>query len=408
MADALRGGIIINEILADPNGAINFDTDGNGTANPTDEYIELYNASAGPIDIGGLQLWDQGIGHWFTFPEPTILQAGGHALVMSGVQPTPIPGGSLPTGGPNDLFFDAGRGSALINNTGDTVTVLDPDAGAGAGAFIQAAFNGVGFSDPTTFTGFPTGATQIGSGEDFGFDTDGQSLQRSGDGADTFVDDTPTPGTTNVCFADGTLITTPDGCVAAEDIKVGDMVMTLDHGPQEVLWVLHRTWSVKDMVNDPALAPVRIPAGAFGPGLPTRDLRVSQQHRILVSGKIAERMFKCTEVLVPAKVFVGEYGVRTDTPEVCVTYVHIMLAQHDVLISEGIPTESLYLGQETLRALPAPALVEINVFFDLSKTPCQAARPFVTGRRAAQLLMRHRRNGRPFTQGYEVHTPKAA
>ena len=68
MADALRGGIVINEILVDPNGSINFDTDNDGAAFETDEYVELYNASGGPINIGGLQLWDQGLGNWFTFP----------------------------------------------------------------------------------------------------------------------------------------------------------------------------------------------------------------------------------------------------------------------------------------------------------------------------------------------------
>ena len=36
MADTLRSGIVINEILVDPNGAINFDTDGNGAGNACD------------------------------------------------------------------------------------------------------------------------------------------------------------------------------------------------------------------------------------------------------------------------------------------------------------------------------------------------------------------------------------
>lgn len=406
MADALRGGIVINEILVDPNGAINFDTDGNGTAAAIDEFIELYNASAGPIDIGGLQLWDAGVGNWFTFPEPTILEAGGHALVMSGVQT----GGTLPTGGPNDLFFDAGRGSALINNGGDNVTVLDPDAGPN-GQFIQATFGGDTLDDPTTYSGFPGGpggATRAGSGEDFGNDTDGQSLQRDGDGADTFVDDAPTPGTTNVCFADGTRIATPTGDVAAEMIKAGHTVMTLDRGPQQVLWVLHRTWSVVDMAAQTNLAPVCIPKDAFGPNAPSRDLRVSQQHRVLVTGKIAQRMFAADEVLVPAKAFAGTFGVMVEVPKAAVTYVHIMLAQHEVLISEGIPSESLYLGQETLRALPAAARAEINAFFDLGIDHVKPARPFVTGRRAGRLLVRHTRNKRPVTQGYEVRFSSVA
>ena len=58
MSDSLLGGIIINEILADPNRANNFD--GDGTADSTDEFVEPFNGSAAAIDIFGLQLWDAG------------------------------------------------------------------------------------------------------------------------------------------------------------------------------------------------------------------------------------------------------------------------------------------------------------------------------------------------------------
>lgn len=51
MADMLLGGIVINEIIVDPNGASNFDTDGNGIADDEDEYVELFNASASAVDI---------------------------------------------------------------------------------------------------------------------------------------------------------------------------------------------------------------------------------------------------------------------------------------------------------------------------------------------------------------------
>ena len=60
MPDTLLGGIIINEILADPNGANNFDTDGNGVARNGDEFIEFKNTSGAAIDISGLERWDAG------------------------------------------------------------------------------------------------------------------------------------------------------------------------------------------------------------------------------------------------------------------------------------------------------------------------------------------------------------
>jgi len=51
MTDTLRDGIVINEILVDPNGAINYDTDGNGAADNIDEFVEIKNISDAPIDI---------------------------------------------------------------------------------------------------------------------------------------------------------------------------------------------------------------------------------------------------------------------------------------------------------------------------------------------------------------------
>jgi hypothetical protein len=202
VADVLMGGIIINEILADPDGANNVDTDGNGIADGVDEYVELYNTSATAIDISGVQLWSQGLGYWFTFPSvpPTILQPGGHALIMTGVQSE----GALPTGGPDDLFFEAGRGSPLINNTGDNVVVYDPDSDG----YIVARFNGDALGvPPSTYTGFSATTSIVGAGENFGNDIDGFSIQREGDGANTFVNgsngEAPTPGTTNVCMAHG-------------------------------------------------------------------------------------------------------------------------------------------------------------------------------------------------------------
>ncbi len=243
MPDLLRGGITINVVLVDPNGVISFDTDGNGTADATDEFVEMVNVSAAAIDIGGLQLWDAGTGNYFTFPPGTILQPGAHAMVITGVSA----GGALPTGGLDDLFFDAGRGSAVINNGGDNIVVFDPDTDPPNGEYISATFNGDTLDDPTLgaggYSGFSATATQQGLGEDFGSDTDGHFLQRDPNASTTFTSDTPTPGTTNVCFANCTQIDTPRGPRIVEALRMGDLVDTLDHGPRPVRWVFSKTWS---------------------------------------------------------------------------------------------------------------------------------------------------------------------
>jgi len=397
LADTLLNGIVINEVLVDPNGALNFDTDGSGSADATDEYVELYNNSAIPIDISGLELWDQGVGNWFTFPPGTVLEPGAHALVMTGVQP----GGSLPTGDPGDLFFDAGRGSAVINNGGDNVTVYDPVNDQ----FIQATFNGDSLDDPTLgsggYSGFSSTATRSGSGEDFGNDTDGLSLQRDGDGADVFTSDGPTPGTTNVCFSNGTYLATPEGEKPIEQLRVGDLVLTADRGGQPIAWLFTKTWTPIEVAAAPNLAAVLIRKDALGTGLPSRDLRLSQQHRVLVQGAIAQRMFGTDQVLVPAKALLQLSGVVLDFPDQDITYYHIMLERHEIVFSSGLQTESLFLGIQALSSIPEPALAEICRLLDVpladlgkTKGPVLPARMFAKGKRAIQLIGRHAKNNR--------------
>ena len=99
--NVLRGGIVINEFLADPNGTENFDTDGSGTAETTDEYVEIFNTSSSAINLNGLQLWDAGNDNWFTFPD-TSLAPGRFAFVIVQVQS----GGSLPTLTGGNMAFE--------------------------------------------------------------------------------------------------------------------------------------------------------------------------------------------------------------------------------------------------------------------------------------------------------------
>ncbi len=98
------------------------------------------------------------------------------------------------------------------------------------------------------------------------------------------------------CYVAGTLLATADGPRAIETLVPGDLVMTMDHGLQPVRWIGRSTCTVSDR-----LAPVRIAAGALGHGLPRRDLFVSQQHRMLVRSRIAERMTGRSEILIPPR-----------------------------------------------------------------------------------------------------------
>jgi hypothetical protein len=202
-----------------------------------------------------------------------------------------------------------------------------------------------------------------------------------------------------VCFAAGTLIETETGRRPVEDLVQGDVVMTADHGAQPLQWIGATDVTAAQLAANPKLLPVRIRAGALGPNTPDRDLLVSRQHRILVRSRIAERMFGAAEVLVPAINLIDVPGIEVATDVTSVRYVHSLCAQHEILFANGTEAESLYLGPEARRMLPEAAIEEIATLFpevfEMAWEPLRC-RPFVTGRRAARLTERHRRNARAF------------
>lgn len=199
-----------------------------------------------------------------------------------------------------------------------------------------------------------------------------------------------------VCFAGTVRIATPGGEVDARDLKQGDLVTTLDHGPQPVRWIGSRHLSTADLAHNPALRPVRIAAGALGDGRPCRDLLVSPQHRILVSSPIVARMFNAPEVLVAAKHLLGIDGIEVDHSLEEVTYVHILFDRHEVLTADGAATESLYTGPQALRSVGHAARNEIIALLphlneiDVGIIP--SARPAIAGRFGRRLAIRHAEN----------------
>ncbi|MFT4012082.1 MAG: Hint domain-containing protein [Paracoccus sp. (in: a-proteobacteria)] len=201
------------------------------------------------------------------------------------------------------------------------------------------------------------------------------------------------------CFCRGTLIHTEHGDIAVEELRVGDLVETRDHGLQAVRWIGSRALDRIDLAFMPRLRPIRISAGALGNALPRRDLLVSPQHRVLVRSAIAQRMFGADEVLVAARQLLDLDGIDELAVE-AVEYFHILFEQHEIVFSEGAETESLYTGDEAIKALGEAARDEIFTLFpQLRQAPAQPARPFVPGAKARQMVQRHRRNHKSLVQG---------
>jgi len=148
---------------------------------------------------------------------------------------------------------------------------------------------------------------------------------------DQFKLSSDTNGGTDItlCFYSGTHIATPAGEVAVENLAAGDLVLTSGGAAQPVVWLGRSTVSTR-FADPETSSPIRIKTGALGEGLPVRDLLVSPNHALFLDG-----------ILVQANALVNGMSIvrETNLPE-RFTYFHVELATHELLISEGVPSES--------------------------------------------------------------------
>lgn len=201
-----------------------------------------------------------------------------------------------------------------------------------------------------------------------------------------------------LCLSRGAQIDVPNGTRPIESLRIGDPVVTADQNVRTIRWIGSRVLTADDLARNPNLRPVRITQGAMGNGLPRRDLVVSRQHRMLVRSKVAERMFGKPEVLVAAIKLVTLPGIFVDQQVDRVEYFHLLFDDHEVILAEGTPTESLFTGPEALNGLTPEARAELEALFpDLLQGSLQSrsARLIPSGRHQKHLVYRHMRNGKP-------------
>jgi hypothetical protein len=163
------------------------------------------------------------------------------------------------------------------------------------------------------------------------------------------------------CFTPGTMIETPGGARLIETLVAGDLVSTLDRGPQSLIWIGRQRVRAYGL-----FAPVQFQIGAIGNTVP---ITVSQQHRMLISGWRAELYFGQDAVFVAAKHLVDGRLVRI-VPGGVVDYLHLLFRQHEVVISNGVPSES-YFPAHALTQEDAAARREVNLLFpDMPMATC--------------------------------------
>lgn len=285
-------------------------------------------------------------------------------------------------GGTGDEIIDGGTGTDTVKfhvpGTGNEGTFSTWMTTNGFGSYVYAP-NQIGFFDSI----FPA------------------TLDAGDDGyGGTFNPDLQFKNTENIviCFAGDSAILTPGGPRRADALKVGDLVITRDNGPQAIRWIGTRTLDHDTLRQTPHLRPICFAAGSLGPGVPTKALTVSRQHRMVVRSPIVARMCGASEALVPACKLLDLPGVTEVLPAHGVTYVHLLFDRHEIVWANDAEAESLFTGPEALKAIGPDARREILTLFPHLRQPLPA-RPLLTGRRALHLARRHRKNAKALQAG---------
>ena len=138
----------------------------------------------------------------------------------------------------------------------------------------------------------------------------------------------------HACFCTGTRLATPNGPVAVEDLVPGDEVITAFGPARVVRWIGTRSLDCRRHPRPWDVLPVCVTAGAFGPGIPSRDLFLSPDHALFVDG-----------ALIPVRYLLNGATIRQDEAG-AVTYFHVETqdaqgdATHTILLAEDLPVES--------------------------------------------------------------------
>ncbi len=308
-------------------------------------------------------LGKQGGGTSFLITGERFVNEAGGLLQATVVDLNARSGGSISakTDFTNNGSVLVSRGRVTINSLvqgSGTIAVQDNgfvDLNSGVLAGQVVALNGSGTVDlaiPQLFQGTITGLTtgtvlhldtaatavsysnnvltmRLGGGQTFDLNIVGSLtledfIVNSGTTGTTITTDLPAP-----CFAAGTLIRTDKGDVAVESLRAGDRIQVeSDAMPSDVVWIGQRAVDCARHPDPAAVWPIRVDAGAFGPGQPARDLYLSPDHAVFFQ-----------DVLIPVKHLLnGKTIARVPTDHV--SYYHVELATHAVILAEGLPVES--------------------------------------------------------------------
>ena len=267
------------------------------------------------VYVFSVSAYETGVASATTIAGGTLDLAGGSAtggilfagsgpglLEISGTVMPATPIGGFASTDAIDLqgVADTGSGTVSLNPATDVLTVTE----GGSSVALQLAGSYVG----TTFSLGP----DSGPGTLITASTSGTVVGTSG-----------VP-----CFAAGTRIAGERGLTEVEHLAIGDRLMTVEGELKAITWIGSRRVDCRRHPEPMKVWPVHVAVNAFGPGAPRRELLLSPDHAVFAEG-----------VLIPVKHLINGSTVR-QIATLAITYYHVELSLHSVILAEGLPVES--------------------------------------------------------------------
>jgi hypothetical protein len=336
------------------------------SAGGTAEHSSVY--SGGILEGGGVTsatINAGGIEYLYGLDNGSIIENHGTQIDSAGAQAfsdlvygfQKIDAGATAT---NETVGVAGTAQVYGTVTGDTTIsggLVELESGASAAGIIDftgndgmlqlartASFSGTTINDfapsDTIILEGVTGSADFTAATEI-LTVNGTGLQFSGiSAADTFVSAPVTASglaSTEItiiknaeCFLAGTRIMTTRGCLAIENLGIGEQVLTAKGGVERIEWIGVRNFDGRFVGDNHLVLPVTISANAIADGVPARDLHVSPGHGVFIDG-----------ALVPAwRLINGKTITQPEIMQTEISYYHIELASHAVILAENCPVES--------------------------------------------------------------------
>jgi len=149
-------------------------------------------------------------------------------------------------------------------------------------------------------------------------------------------------------FARGTVISTPDGDIAVEDLQPGDMINTSTGEPAKLIWIGSSSFVPADAGRRMPL--LRVMADTFGQSRPTNFLTVGPSARILHTPHHLRSEAGEKRLLTPVRAFLDGVNVIEVVPPTPVRLFHLCLDRHAAIRAGGVEMETFHPGAHAARS----------------------------------------------------------